>query len=88
MLTKLKKKVFRTLIIGLSLTVLAPITVSAAEDPFEPLNRRIFEFNEGADAILLKPVAVVYNNVVPTPLRIRRDHRPQLVSGKVPEKDW
>ncbi|MGB0222605.1 MAG: MlaA family lipoprotein, partial [Luminiphilus sp.] len=58
MIAILKNKVFRTLIIGLSLTVLAPTTVSAAEDPFEPLNRRIFEFNEGADAILLKPVAV------------------------------
>ncbi len=69
MITKLKKKVLRILIVGLSLTVLASATVSASEDPFEPLNRRIFEFNEGADAILLKPVAVVYNNVVPTPLR-------------------
>ena len=59
MITKLKKKVLRILIVGLSLTVLASATVSASEDPFEPLNRRIFEFNEGADAILLKPVAVV-----------------------------
>jgi phospholipid-binding lipoprotein MlaA len=69
MIAMLKNKVFPTLIIGLSLTVLAPTTVSAAEDPFEPLNRRIFEFNEGADAILLKPVAEVYDSIIPAPMR-------------------
>ena len=69
MIAMLKKKVFSTLIIGLGLTALAPTTASAAEDPFEPLNRRVFDFNEGADAILLKPIAELYDNIVPPPMR-------------------
>lgn len=34
-------------------------------DPFEPVNRGIFKFNEAVDTVLLKPVATVYTHVVP-----------------------
>lgn len=34
-------------------------------DPFEPLNRKIFDFNQFLNRILLKPVATVYRDVVP-----------------------
>lgn len=40
-----------------------------ANDPIEPFNRWIFNINEGFDLLLLKPVAVVYREVVPDPLR-------------------
>jgi phospholipid-binding lipoprotein MlaA len=34
-------------------------------DPFEPLNRGIYHFNDGVDTVLLKPVAEVYRGVLP-----------------------
>jgi phospholipid-binding lipoprotein MlaA len=38
-------------------------------DPLEPLNRTIFSFNEGVDQAILKPVATVYRDVTPAPVR-------------------
>lgn len=46
-----------------------PMLASANEDPFEPLNREILEFNDAADASLLRPVAVAYDKTVPMPIR-------------------
>ena len=34
-------------------------------DPLEPLNRGVYQFNEGVDTMLLKPVAEIYQGVVP-----------------------
>lgn len=34
-------------------------------DPWEPFNRSVFEFNEGLDAYLLKPVVSVYRFILP-----------------------
>jgi phospholipid-binding lipoprotein MlaA len=36
-----------------------------ANDPLEPMNRGIFEFNRVADRFVLKPVAIAYRDVVP-----------------------
>ena len=38
-------------------------------DPFEPFNRKALQFNEGVDAIVLKPVATVYRAQVPPIVR-------------------
>ena len=38
-------------------------------DPWENWNRKVFAFNEDLDAKVLKPVATVYSNVVPQPVR-------------------
>lgn len=38
-------------------------------DPFEPLNRRVMQFNEGVDLIALKPVATAYREMVPPLVR-------------------
>ena len=38
-------------------------------DPLEPLNRGIFSFNQFADGILFKPMALVYRTFVPPPVR-------------------
>ena len=40
------------------------------EDPLEPLNRSIFNFNEGLDRAVLKPVATTYRDVTPAPVRL------------------
>jgi len=34
-------------------------------DPFEPLNRGIYKFNDGVDKVLFKPLAEVYQGVLP-----------------------
>jgi phospholipid-binding lipoprotein MlaA len=41
----------------------------AANDPFEPMNRQIFAFDQQVDAALLKPTADAYNAVIPGPAR-------------------
>jgi phospholipid-binding lipoprotein MlaA len=38
-------------------------------DPFEPFNRKMMEFNEGVDAVALKPVATFYRDFVPPTAR-------------------
>ncbi|NMM11806.1 MAG: VacJ family lipoprotein [Polaromonas sp.] len=38
-------------------------------DPLEPLNRTVFNFNDGVDRAVLKPVATVYKDVTPAPIR-------------------
>jgi phospholipid-binding lipoprotein MlaA len=39
-------------------------------DPLEPLNRAVFQFNETADKVVLRPAAVGYRTVVPKGVRI------------------
>jgi phospholipid-binding lipoprotein MlaA len=39
------------------------------DDPFEPVNRGIFAFNEVLDNLIVKPIATVYNAVLPKPVR-------------------
>lgn len=38
-------------------------------DPWEPMNRSVAQFNEGLDAMLLRPVATIYKDNVPPPIR-------------------
>ena len=38
-------------------------------DPWEPMNRSVMQFNEGVDAVVLKPVATVYQKQVPSLVR-------------------
>lgn len=40
------------------------------DDPLEPVNRFFFGLNEGLDFLILRPVAIVYRNVLPKPVRI------------------
>lgn len=39
-------------------------------DPLEPLNRSIYRFNDTMDKAVVKPVAQVYDSVMPSPLKI------------------
>jgi len=48
---------------------LPPGHVSPEHDPWESYNRAMFGFNEGLDKAVLKPVATVYTDVVPSPVR-------------------
>ncbi|MBM9513893.1 VacJ family lipoprotein [Desulfogranum marinum] len=42
---------------------------AAVNDPIEPFNRLIFDFNDSAYMYLLKPLATGYSTVVPTDIR-------------------
>jgi hypothetical protein len=44
--------------------------VPDVHDPFEPVNRVIFGFNEILDFLVLRPVSHAYRTVVPQPLRL------------------
>jgi phospholipid-binding lipoprotein MlaA len=44
-------------------------TAPNPRDPFEPVNRGIYQFNEGVDKAILKPVAQAYRAVLPQFLR-------------------
>ena len=39
--------------------------LTAINDPWEPFNRAVFEFNRAMDRVLLRPVAEAYRGVVP-----------------------
>ncbi|MDP3760825.1 MAG: VacJ family lipoprotein [Ramlibacter sp.] len=57
------------------LAVLLPVFAGCAgfnknpRDPLEPMNRKVMEFNDGVDAMVLKPAATVYKNGVPPLIR-------------------
>jgi phospholipid-binding lipoprotein MlaA len=44
-------------------------TVANPRDPLEPLNRQTYKFNEGVDNVVLKPVATLYREKVPSLVR-------------------
>jgi phospholipid-binding lipoprotein MlaA len=56
--------------LGLFLTILwvsgcATGPQANPQDPLEPLNRQVYEFNEAVDTALLKPLATTYRDVAP-----------------------
>lgn len=52
--------------LALLLTGCASVGQPNPQDPFEPVNRSIFKFNEMADKAITKPIAQGYSKVVPT----------------------
>lgn len=47
----------------------APRDERHPDDPWEPLNRSVYAFNSAADKAVLRPVAVGYEKVTPSPVR-------------------
>lgn len=54
----------------------------AVNDPLEPVNRAMFEFHQGIDGLLLKPLAFTYRTLIPEPART--GIRNALVNLKTP----
>ncbi|SDU10903.1 MlaA family lipoprotein [Halopseudomonas salegens] len=61
----------------LSLALVAPVSAmedddysadSRNPDPWEPMNRTIFRFNDTVDTYTLKPISKAYNSVLPDPV--------------------
>ncbi len=66
MLAKLK----RLVLLGIATAMVGCASIPAGvqpspQDPWEPFNRSVFEFNEGLDAYVLKPVVAGYRFVLP-----------------------
>lgn len=65
----------RPLVLGLALALVAGCASQGASgldevnDPFEPVNRAIFRFNDVADKYVLRPVAVGYQWLLPPVIR-------------------
>jgi len=50
----------------LSLTLFAGCaSTNNPRDPLEPLNRAVYQFNDGLDKVVMKPVATVYREALP-----------------------
>jgi phospholipid-binding lipoprotein MlaA len=65
-LAKLKRFVLLGLVAGMVGCASIPAGVEPSpHDPWEPFNRSVFEFNEGLDTYLLKPVVAGYRFVLP-----------------------
>lgn len=45
-------------------------TIDTSKDPSENFNRAMFQFNETVDTYIAKPVAEVYNKIIPKPLNM------------------
>lgn len=67
------RPIFALIASAVCLSACASTTREATEasiyDPFEPLNRQIYGFNEGVDKAILGPVARGYIKAVPEPAR-------------------
>ncbi len=53
----------------LLLQVCASLRGPDPADPLEPMNRKVTAFNDLADDLVLRPVAIIYGQVLPTPVR-------------------
>jgi phospholipid-binding lipoprotein MlaA len=60
----------RSLLAALALVLLAGCaTTPGNPDPWEPMNRKVFAFNDAFDKAMLKPTAVAYKKVTPAPVQ-------------------
>lgn len=53
-----------------SVVLLAGCATAQRPDPLEPMNRKVFAFNEAVDKAVLKPAAQVYEAVLPSPVQL------------------
>tara|TARA_Y100000748_G_scaffold297651_1_gene291929 strand:- start:484 stop:1221 length:738 start_codon:yes stop_codon:yes gene_type:complete len=67
---KINKFLSRFSVLFLTLFILSSCstTGSAKNDPLEPMNRAIFEFNEVVDDNVLEPIAKTYKYITPDPV--------------------
>jgi phospholipid-binding lipoprotein MlaA len=69
---------FRSSLLRLLAVVLAGAALvgcaSNPRDPLEPMNRKVYAFNDAVDRAVLKPVATAYRDTVPSPVRTGVTH--------------
>lgn len=69
MIRTLSLRLLLPTLLGMLLVGCAHNSAQKPLDPLEPVNRKIYAFNMTADRWVLRPVAVGYTKVVPTPVR-------------------
>jgi len=65
---RLHRKTILAFLTGSCILTVGCATVKNS-DSLEPVNRKVFAFNEGLDKVVLKPTASAYKAVVPSPAR-------------------
>jgi len=65
----MRTKIVVTIASLLTLSLLSGCATQANKDPLEGLNRGIYKLNDVADKAVIKPVAMAYKAVAPTPVR-------------------
>ncbi len=61
---------FIALVLAVELAACASVRTPIRPDPWEGMNRTMFEFNDAVDRVVLRPVARVYNRTLPQGVRI------------------
>ncbi len=72
LISLLRSAVVPLVVIAATLSGCATVPADSGNDPRDPVesfNRQVFEFNEVVDRAVLKPVAQVYEAVLPEPVR-------------------
>lgn len=67
----IRRAVFRA---GMAVSLLVLVGCASGpqanrRDPLEPFNRSVYQFNDAVDRAVVKPVATVYRDVLPSPVR-------------------
>lgn len=64
-----RNAIILTFLLPMLLACASTQTVKDPDDPFEPVNRAVFGMNRTLDMIFIKPAAVAYRMVLPSPVR-------------------
>lgn len=62
-------RILSVLCLAVLVTGCATAPQTSARDPWEGFNRSVYQFNEKVDLVVVKPVAEVYQNITPQPVR-------------------
>jgi phospholipid-binding lipoprotein MlaA len=62
-------RILSALCLAVLVTGCATAPQTSARDPWEGFNRSVYQFNEKVDLVVVKPVAEVYQNITPQPVR-------------------
>jgi len=68
-LLTLSRKLKAVIMHCLLFTLPVNVAVAQAADPWQNTNRRLFEFNDFSDTLLVRPVAATYSTLLPRPAR-------------------
>ncbi|MFN3417123.1 MAG: VacJ family lipoprotein [Caldimonas sp.] len=63
------RRPYRLILLAATVGLAAGCATTHPNDPLEPLNRKVFAFNEAVDRAVLEPTARAYRDVVPGPVR-------------------